>query len=69
MAAGKIQETKDFIEESWVELKRVTWPDQDQLKNATIVVLVFVIIISTMIWGMDIIVRFLINSIMGFFGA
>jgi preprotein translocase subunit SecE len=69
MAAGKIQETRSFLEESWAELKKVTWPDQDQLKNATLVVLVFVVIISAMIWGMDLVVRLVIDFIMGIFGA
>lgn len=69
MAVQKIRETRDFIEESWTELKKVTWPDWEQLKNATIVVLIFVVIISAMIWGMDVIVRTIIDLIMGVFGA
>jgi len=69
MAVQKIQETRAFIEESWAELKKVTWPDYEQLKNATIVVLVFVVIISAMIWLMDVVVRTVIDLIMGVFGA
>ncbi|UCC25222.1 MAG: preprotein translocase subunit SecE [Gemmatimonadales bacterium] len=69
MAVQKIQETKEFIEESWVELRKVTWPDYEQLKNATIVVLVFLVIISATIWVMDLIVRTIIDLIMGMFGA
>ena len=69
MAVQKIQETKEFIEESWVELKKVTWPDYEQLKNATIVVLVFLVLISATIWVMDLIVRTIIDLIMGIFGA
>ena len=69
MAVQKFLETKTFIEESWVELKKVTWPDMDQLKNATLVVMIFVFVISAMIWFMDIVVRFVIEQIMGLFGA
>ena len=70
MAVGsKIQETKTFLEESAGELRKVTWPDFGQLKNATLVVLVFVILISAIIWLMDVLVRTLITSIMGIFGA
>ena len=69
MAVQKIQETRAFIEESWGELKKVTWPDYEQLKNATIVVLVFVVILSAMIWLMDVVVRNVIELIMGVFGA
>ena len=34
----KIGETKTFVEECWIELQKVTWPDADQLRSATIVV-------------------------------
>jgi preprotein translocase subunit SecE len=61
--------SKDFVEESVAELKKVTWPDYPQLKNATIVVLIFVILFSLIIWLMDITVRTIITSIMGIFGA
>ena len=62
-------ESKGFLEESWAELRKVTWPDYDQLKNATLVVLLFVILISIVIWLMDVVVRSLVNAIMGIFGA
>jgi preprotein translocase SecE subunit len=64
-----IVQTKDFIEESVAELKKVTWPDYAQLKNATIVVLVFVTSISLVIFTMDWIIRQLITLIMSVFGA
>ena len=69
MAVQKLRETKDFIEESWAELKKVTWPDYEQLKNATVVVLVFLVLISATIWVMDLVVRTIIDLIMGIFGA
>jgi preprotein translocase subunit SecE len=68
-AIEKFRETRTFIEESWEELQKVTWPDYEQLKNATIVVIVFCIIISAMIWAMDGVVRLVIDAIMGIFGA
>ena len=64
-----ISATRDFIEECWDELSKVTWPDQDQLKSATMVVIVFVILISAVIWLMDILSRWRIGLIMGVFGA
>jgi preprotein translocase subunit SecE len=66
---GKVDEVKNFIEESVAELRKVTWPDYPQLKNATLVVLVFVIALSVVIWLMDVVVRTLISAIMGMFGA
>ena len=62
-------ETRGFLEESWTELRKVTWPDYEQLKNATLVVLLFVVLISVVIWLMDVTVRTIVNAIMGIFGA
>ena len=66
---SRIIATRDFIEECWEELSKVTWPDQDQLKSATLVVIVFVILISAIIWIMDVTSRTVIRFIMGVFGA
>ncbi len=63
------EDSRNFLEESWTELRKVTWPDWEQLKNATLVVLVFVIIISLVIWTMDTVVRTLVSAVMGIFGA
>lgn len=65
----RIKETRTFIEESWIELQKVTWPDREQLQSATIVVILFTIAISIIIWLMDGAVRFLVNQIMQIFGA
>lgn len=61
--------TQDFIGECWDELQKVTWPDYEQLKNATIVVIAFVFAISAVIWLMDMTSRRVIDFIMGIFGA
>ena len=68
-ALERVTSAKTFVEESWAELQKVTWPDYDQLKNATIVVIVFVIAIATVIWLMDFTVRTVIDLILGIFGA
>lgn len=64
-----IKNTRTFLEECWVELQKVTWPDRDQLQNATIVVLLFTMAISLIIWMMDAAVRFILAQVMGIFGA
>jgi preprotein translocase subunit SecE len=51
------------------ELKKVTWPDRAQLKNATLVIIVFVLIVATIIWGMDLVVRNVIDLILNLFGG
>ena len=70
MAIGeKISASRDFVEECWDELGKVTWPDRDQLRSATLVVIAFVILISGIIWVMDVASRSVIGFIMGLFGA
>jgi preprotein translocase subunit SecE len=64
---GALTRTREFVSETWEELKKVTWPDFPQLKNATLVIIVFVIIVAIVIWLMDISVRSIINFIMGLF--
>ncbi len=66
---SKITATRDFIEECWEELSKVTWPDKDQLRSATLVVILFVFLISAVIWIMDVASRTVIGFIMGIFGA
>ena len=68
-AVEKVRETRTFLEECWVELQKVTWPDFEQLRSATLVVLVFTIAVSAIIWLMDTTVSWIIGLIMGLFGA
>lgn len=67
--ASQLRRTKEFLEESWAELHRVTWPDWPQLKNATLVVIAFCALVAVIIWIMDITSRTVINLIIGVFGA
>jgi preprotein translocase subunit SecE len=58
---------RDFVSETLEELKKVTWPDFPQLKNATLVIIVFVVIVSLIIYVMDLSVRGIMNIIMDVF--
>ncbi len=55
MAAEALVKTRDFTAEVVDEVKKVTWPDWPQLKNATLVIIVFVIIVAAIIWMMDLV--------------
>jgi preprotein translocase subunit SecE len=65
--AAFIARTRDFFSEVVEELKKVTWPDRDQLKNATLVIIVFVLIVSAIIWVMDLAVSGVVNQIIRIF--
>ena len=65
----KVKDTRTFMEESVTELQKVTWPDWDQLRSATIVVGVFTALVSLVIWIMDKMSDVVVTWIMGIFGA
>ena len=58
---------RQFTGETVDELKKVTWPDWSQLRNSTFIVLVFVMIISAIIWFMDLGVRGILGLILNLF--
>lgn len=51
------------------ELKKVTWPDRPQLKNATLVIIVFVLLVAAIIWGIDLVVRTVLDLILNLFAG
>jgi preprotein translocase subunit SecE len=66
---GILKKTQKFTEDIQVEMRRVTWPDREQVRNATGVILVFVIILALIIGAMDSVfaafVRFVVNTFSG----
>jgi preprotein translocase subunit SecE len=58
---------REYTTEVVEELKKVTWPDWPQLKNATAVVIVFVLLIALIIWIMDLGVGRVLNLILDLF--
>ena len=62
-----MSDVRQFTDETVDELKKVTWPDWDQLRNSTFVVLVFVVIVSAIIWLMDVAVRGVLSVVIDIF--
>lgn len=67
--AGILRRTQTFVEEVQVEMRRVTWPDREQLRNATIVILIFVIILAFIIGVMDGVFSWFVRTLVGFFSG
>jgi preprotein translocase subunit SecE len=44
---------KEFLEDVRKEMKKVSWPDQDELVDYTIVVVIFTILLSAFIFAVD----------------
>lgn len=59
---------RDFLVQVSDEIKKVTWPDREQLRESTIVIVVFVTVVALLIFLMDrgvILVLDLITSLLG----
>lgn len=50
---SKIKQFIGFVSESREELKKVTWPDRDEVTRFTVVVVVAVIVVSIFLWLID----------------
>lgn len=59
-----IKKVLNFIRESREELKRVTWPDREEVTSFTMVVIISVVIISLFLWFVDTLLGKLINTVM-----
>jgi preprotein translocase subunit SecE len=67
--AGILRKTQTFVEEVQVEMRRVTWPDREQLRNATIVILIFVIVMAFIIGVMDTVFSWFVRTLVGLFSG
>jgi preprotein translocase SecE subunit len=61
-----VNRLRRFIDESWSELKKVSWPNRLQVRNLTILVFVVSLVVGIYITiadtGFDRVVKFLANS-------
>jgi len=66
---GRMKDFQIFIEDVQSEVKRVTWPDRIQVRNATAVILVFVFILAIVIGAMDAVFSATVRGIVSVFGG
>ena len=48
-----INQVVTFVRESREELKKVTWPERDEVTSFTVVVIVAVVVVSIFLWIVD----------------
>ena len=65
----RVHGARNFVQDCAGELAKVAWPDADQLRSATIVVIAFTVVVSIVIWIMDKASDWVVGLIMGIFGA
>ena len=67
---GGVREIPTFLGEVRQEMRKVTWPDRTQLRQATIAIIVFVLIIGAVIALMDLALQaILVRGIPSLFGV
>lgn len=63
-----MQKIKEFLDGVRTEMKKVSWPEQQELIDNTIIVVVFTIIITTFIFGVDQVYSTVLDAIYSFGG-
>jgi preprotein translocase SecE subunit len=56
--------SRRFVAESWAELNKVEWPNQSQLIQGVVVVLVACIVVGLYLWGADQIFKPLVQKVL-----
>jgi preprotein translocase subunit SecE len=57
----------DFFSEVAEQVRKVTWPDREQLLNSTGVIVVFVLAVAVIIFGMDRIIMAILSLVTSLF--
>jgi preprotein translocase subunit SecE len=64
-----VAQTAEFLQEVRTELRKVTWPDRAQLRQATIAIVIFVLVIAGFIAILDVFLQaVLVRGIPALFG-
>jgi preprotein translocase subunit SecE len=59
---------RDFFVDVKEQVQKITWPTQDEIKSSTGVILAFVAMLAVIIFGMDLVVRTVLELIGSLFG-
>jgi preprotein translocase subunit SecE len=64
-AGSQRRERRSFVAESWGELKKVDWPGQSQVIQATVVVLIACIVVGIYLYVNDLVWKPVVQKIIG----
>jgi preprotein translocase subunit SecE len=53
----KWKQFRQFVQDSWGELKKTTWPSRTEVYGTTVVVVVTVLVCSFFLWVVDLILN------------
>ena len=54
-----------FIDEAWSELKKVSWPTREQVRNLTVLVFVVSFVVGAYITTLDTVFTFVVAKLVG----
>ena len=54
---NQLRRFRQFVIEVWAELKKTTWPSQNEVYGTTLVVIVTVLICAFFLWVIDLILN------------
>ncbi len=60
-----IETARTFVQEAWAELRRVQWPTRNEIRAATIVVILLVGAVSLLLFFVDSILSWLLHAFLG----
>ena len=66
---GFVQRTSQFIRDTRAEMRRVSWPTANEVKNTTIITLIAVIFFAIYLFGVDRVWSFLIEHLRTWLGG
>ena len=66
---GPFQNIGQFLHEVRLEMRRVTWPTRDEIKNTTVITLIAMVFFAAYLFGVDEIWAFLIGQLTKLLGG
>ena len=60
-----IDTARAFFQEAWAELRRVQWPARDEIRAATIIVILLVSTVSIFLFSVDTILSWFLHAFLG----
>jgi preprotein translocase subunit SecE len=64
-----MRSVREFIGDVQIELQKVTWPDWPQLKNSTYIILIFLVVVSLLVFVMDFVLNNALELLRGLLGG
>ena len=64
----QLKRLRQFIGETWSELKKTTWPQRSEVYGTTVVVIVTVLLCAFYLWIVDLLLNKGMNAVFKVFG-